>query len=147
MTNSQNDRAILKRGNTQLLKRSQIGGSFKHSEGDFELWEPPITMLEEENAYYIFLDIPRVETQSIKLSIEENRLTISGKNHSIPCVSNQFLISELPQGYFLREVKLPKSADMNQISGELAEGILKIQILKLENLQYSHNKLGRDSSS
>lgn len=141
MANSQSDRSILKRKNTQLLKSSQIGGSYKHSEGDFELWEPPITMLEEENAYYIFLDIPRVETQSIKLSIEENRLTISGKNHPIPSTSNQFIISELPRGFFLREVKLPKSADMNQISGELAEGVLKIQILKLENLQFSNKKL------
>jgi HSP20 family protein len=71
-------------------------------------WEPPIDVLETEDAVLILVALPGVDPDEVEAVIEDGTLTVSGRR-VLPAELRTAVIHrlELPQGRFERHVPLP----------------------------------------
>ena len=97
---------------------------------------PAIDVVENENETLLVAELPGVSKEDVKLSLENNILTISGtrKNHSLPEKAN-WLRNEIRKGDFTRSVKLPKGIDSTKISAEITNGFLRISLPKADEVK------------
>ena len=71
-------------------------------------WEPPIDVLETENAVLILVALPGVDPDEVEAVIEDGILTVSGRRVLPPELRTAIIHRlELPQGRFERRVPLP----------------------------------------
>jgi len=93
-------------------------------------WEPPIDVLETEDAVLIFVALPGVDPQKVELGIQGGRLIIAG-DRALPPEARTAVIHrlELPQGRFERHIPLPPGRYEAPLSG-VANGCLVIRLPK-----------------
>ncbi|HEY6716875.1 MAG TPA: Hsp20/alpha crystallin family protein [Reyranella sp.] len=93
-------------------------------------WEPPIDVLETNDAVLIFVALPGVDAEKVDLVIRGGVLMISGER-VLPEELRTAIIHrlELPQGRFERQVPLPAGLYGTPRSG-VAHGCLVIRLPK-----------------
>jgi len=93
---------------------------------------PKMNMSENNNSYEITFDVAGVNKSDIKLSVVDNKLIIEGKKKENNNGKNShYLYKEIYEGAFKREVLLPQNANLNKISSQYSEGLLKVNIAKI----------------
>ncbi len=99
-------------------------------------YQPAIDIVEQENESTIVAELPGVKKEDISISVENNWLTLKGERKvSGPSEVKNVLHSEIVYQPFVRSIKLPHAVDVNGISAELANGILKITLPKAEQFR------------
>jgi len=93
-------------------------------------WEPPADVLETDEQVLIFVALPGVSPEKIETVIEGAELVLSG-TRTLPAelVRAQIHRMELPQGRFLRRIKLP-AGRYTDVSRKSADGCLVITLEK-----------------
>jgi len=95
------------------------------------VWEPPADVLETASEVLIFVALPGVNPEQVQAVIEDGHLTISGTRMFPPELRTATIHRlELPQGRFLRRIKLPPGTYANIRPG-MAEGCLLIKLEKV----------------
>jgi len=94
-------------------------------------WEPPIDVLETDEALLIFVALPGVDPDQVEAAIENGVLAISG-NRTLPAELRHARIHrlELPQGHFQRRIALP--VGRYAISRLAANGCIVFRLAKSE---------------
>jgi len=94
---------------------------------------PLMNLVEAENESVLTAELPGVEKEDLKISLEDGLLTISGerKAQGIPDDA-RWLRSESINGKFVRTLELPHPVDPKGISAELKSGILRVVLPKAE---------------
>jgi HSP20 family protein len=93
-------------------------------------------ILEDEAGWTLILDLPGVAAESLEVLAEERVLTIRGERPSRTSVEGtRVLATERRTGRFERHVRLPATADAEQLTAELALGVLTLRIGKLRPAQ------------
>lgn len=96
-------------------------------------WMPPVDITESENEYQIKADIPGMKKEDIKISLEDNTLTISGeRKEEKEEKGKNFVKKEKTFGSFMRSFSLPHSVDSKGIKAAYKEGVLNITVPKSE---------------
>lgn len=93
-------------------------------------WEPPVDVLETENAVLVLAALPGVDVAQVEAVIEGRVLVIAGKRAMPPELRTAIIHRlELPQGRFERRVPLPpgRYADVRRTE---AHGCLVISLAK-----------------
>lgn len=96
-------------------------------------WTPAVDVYEDENAYLIKLELPEVNRDDVKVSLNENTLSISGERR----VENEqkrenYHRVERSYGQFYRSFTLPPNVDTGAINAEFKEGMLRLTLPKKE---------------
>lgn len=93
-------------------------------------WEPPIDVLETEDAVLILAALPGVDTGQVQAVIENGTLIISGER-VLPDELRTAVIHrlELPQGSFARRIGLPPGR-YDAVDSVAANGCLAIRLTK-----------------
>jgi HSP20 family molecular chaperone IbpA len=94
-------------------------------------WEPPIDVLETDEAILIFVALPGVDPDEVVAVIEDGVLAISGKR-TLPAELRDARIRrlELPQGRFERRIALP--VGRYAVSRFAANGCIVVRLTKSE---------------
>lgn len=97
---------------------------------------PLFDLAEYENESVLLAELPGIQKEDIKISIDNGYLSISGerKAYDMPEQSN-WVRNEIPTGKFNRTIELPHEVDSNKISAELKNGILRITLPKAETIK------------
>jgi HSP20 family protein len=97
---------------------------------------PLIDMVDTNDAILVYAEIPGVNKDDIKVKIHNDVLTISGerKEPELPEKAN-CIIREREFSKFIRSVRLPYPVDVNKVSAEYKDGILKITLPKKEEFK------------
>ncbi|MEO2172780.1 MAG: Hsp20/alpha crystallin family protein [bacterium] len=97
-------------------------------------WVPDIDITEDESELTFWADIPGVDTDDLEITVEQNKLSISGER-VVDSASGErsYKRRERTSGHFLRQFTLPESADTNNISAKADKGVLRISIPKVVN--------------
>lgn len=97
-------------------------------------WVPAANIKEEETRYFVELSAPGYSREDIKVSVEDDTLTISGevKAESEEKKEN-FLKREFRSGNFKRSFNLNGMVNVENIDAKYENGILKIDLPKVEN--------------
>ena len=99
-----------------------------------EQFSPRVDIAETEKAISLHVEIPGVQKDDVKISINEDRiLSIRGeKRQSETIEGQQFVRMESHFGTFARSFTLSDSIDINAIQAEFNKGILQITLPKVE---------------
>lgn len=97
---------------------------------------PAVNVKEVEGVFHIEVAAPGLKKEDFKLSLHENRLTISTKKEqSNEEKTEQYTRQEFNYTSFQRTFNLPKSVDGEKIEATYADGILNISLPKKEEVK------------
>ncbi len=97
---------------------------------------PLMDIIDSKDDLVVYVEIPGVNKDDIKVKIHNDILTISGerKEPELPEKAN-CLIREREFGKFMRSVRLPYPIEVSKVSAEYKDGILKITLPKKEEVK------------
>ena len=102
-------------------------------------WAPPVDIIEDEKEYLIKADLPEVRKEDLKVSVQDNVLSINGERVLQREEKNKkYHRVERAYGAFSRSFTLPRDADGAKVSADFKEGILKVRVPKSEAARARH---------
>ena len=92
---------------------------------------PAMDVAENEHEFVAYVELPGVRKEDVKISFEKDVLTVEGvrKSFELPQEA-RVLLNEVSAQEFTRSIRIPAGIDAANISAELDNGILKIQLPK-----------------
>lgn len=94
---------------------------------------PAVNIKELENGFELELAAPGISKEEIQLEVNERVLTISSKHKGEKeAQENNYTRQEFSYSAFSRSFTLPKEVDIDNISGQYINGVLKVNIPKQE---------------
>ncbi len=96
-------------------------------------WVPPVDILEEPDAIRIMAEVPGVKPENVKISLENNFLTIHGSKEQIAEERTERVHRyERTYGAFERSFTLPATVDATAIKATYEHGVLTVTLPKVE---------------
>jgi HSP20 family protein len=95
-------------------------------------WVPVVDITEDEQEYLIKADLPEVEREEVKVTVENGVLVLSGQRR-LEKENKRYHRIERSYGSFARSFSLPDDADSDKVNAEFKEGVLKLHIPKSES--------------
>jgi HSP20 family protein len=97
-------------------------------------WTPAVDIAEQENGYLVKMELPGVNKDDVKISLESNILTIKGeKKQEKEEKSKNVHRLERSYGSFQRSFTLPTTVKSDTIDAYFKEGVLTISLPKAED--------------
>lgn len=96
-------------------------------------WSPLVDISEDEKEYVIKAEIPEMKKEDIKISVQDNVLSISGeRKYEKEEKGKKYHRVERAYGSFIRSFTLPEDADASKVNAEYKDGVLKVHLSKSE---------------
>jgi len=113
-----------------LFEQALLTSDYEDREGGLPgTWAPSVDVLETEDAYLIFAELPGVQRGDIQLQVRERRLELSGRRQTLG-ENRNFLRMERSYGPFRRTFELGAPVDVDGISAGFEQGVLRVLIPK-----------------
>ena len=98
-----------------------------------ETFAPKIDISEEENNIIVEAEIPGVNKEDLKITLQDNILTLEGeKKKEDQTKEKNFYRIERTYGSFKRSFNLPHDVDSEKVEAKFENGLLKISLQKFE---------------
>ena len=95
-------------------------------------WIPAVDVAEENTAYVVQMELPGVNKDDVKITIESNVLTIRGeKKTESEEAEKSFHRTERSDGSFQRSFTLPGTVKNDKIDAVYKDGILTVSLPKI----------------
>ncbi|OGS95118.1 MAG: heat-shock protein Hsp20 [Gallionellales bacterium RIFCSPLOWO2_02_FULL_57_47] len=96
-------------------------------------WMPSVDISETAASYLIKAEIPGVNKEDIKVTIQDGMLTIQGeRKHEKEEKDKKFHRIERSYGSFVRSFSVPDDADESAVKAEFNDGMLNVTLPKSE---------------
>ena len=94
---------------------------------------PKVDIIENETSHQIFVELPGVKKEDIKIVIENGTLTLSGekKKENLSTEDVKVLNSERRFGKFERKFRIPEDINSDEVTAEYNNSVLKITLSKI----------------
>jgi HSP20 family protein len=122
-------------GLTNEMSHNNVWGVY---EGD---WSPRLDVFEDDDAYFLKVDVPGISEKDLDLSVTNNVLTLKGKrepqneDEDAKKKGNRYQREERMYGIFQRTVPLPLPVNAEHVDAKLKDGVLYITMPKREELK------------
>jgi HSP20 family protein len=111
-------------------------------------WSPPADLTESDNAYIVHVELPGVRKDQINVQIAGRELMISGEIKEESSGNGQRIHrSSRRTGQFEYRVAFPGDIKAQEVSAELADGVLTVTVPKLEAAAPSRIEVTEDANS
>ena len=132
---------------TQQLNR--MFEDFDSNFGQFEglgggTFAPPLDLKEDADSYMVALEVPGILQDNLKISLENNVLTIHGTKEQKKEEEGEGRYRRIERSYgsFTRSVTLPRNVDVNGVAANLTDGVLVISLPKEEQAKPRQISIG-----
>lgn len=96
-------------------------------------WAPLVDIAEDEKEYLIKVELPEVQKNDVKVTVEGGTLMISGERRAEKEEKNRkFHRVERFYGRFERSFNIPEDADDTKVHAEFKDGVLRVHLAKSE---------------
>ncbi|HTG33602.1 MAG TPA: Hsp20/alpha crystallin family protein [Thermoanaerobaculia bacterium] len=113
-----------------LFEQALLTSEYEDREGGLPgTWAPAVDVLETEDAYLIFAELPGVRRDEIQLQVRDRRLEISGRRQTLG-ENRNFLRMERSYGPFRRTFDLGAPVEVDAISAAFEAGVLRVLVPK-----------------
>lgn len=100
---------------------------------DVSEWLPDVDIVEDKDKIDVQVDLPGMQKEDVKVSVEDDTLTIRGERKSFKEEKDKnYLQVERTYGKFTRSFSLPSTVDGSKIKANYKNGVLKIELPKSE---------------
>ena len=116
---------------------NRVFDSFFHGADEPDLlngtWVPAVDVAEGNDAYTVKMELPGVNKDDVKITLESNILTIRGEKKAESEVNEKnYHRTERSYGSFQRSFTLPTSVKNDRIDAVYKDGILTVSLPKAE---------------
>jgi HSP20 family protein len=94
-------------------------------------WSPPVDLVELDDRYVVTIEVPGLARTEVQLDYADSVLTVRGKRAAADCCPERYQQLERGQGEFSRSLRFEARVDADQISADLANGVLTISVPKI----------------
>ena len=99
----------------------------------FSSWTPAVDIAEHDDEYLVKVELPGVNKDEVKLTLENNILTIRGeKKQEKETKKENYHRVERSYGSFQRSFTLPAAVKSDKIDASYKDGILTVSLPKVE---------------
>jgi len=113
-----------------LFEQALLPSEYEDREGGLPgTWAPSVDVIETEDAYLLFAELPGVRKEDIQLQVRDRRLELSGRRQAFG-ENRNFLRMERSYGPFRRAFDLGTPVDTDGITAGFEAGILRVHIPK-----------------
>jgi len=96
-------------------------------------FSPQIDISEEDDKIIVDAEIPGVKKEDIKITIQDNILTIKGEKKKVEEEKNKnYFRSERSYGNFQRCFTIPKQVSSDNVEAKFEDGMLHIEMKQVE---------------
>jgi HSP20 family protein len=125
--------STLERGINRLFSDALGGLDWQYRDNAGASWVPPVDIFEEADAIRIVAEVPGVKPQDVKISLENNVLTMHGTKQQVAEERTERVHRyERTYGTFERSFTLPATVDANNIKASYEHGVLTVTLPKVE---------------
>jgi len=111
-------------------------GALQRWPGPAQEFIPSFEVRETADRYVFKADLPGVKDEAIDISLDENRLTISGRREMEETTEgDRYYAFERAYGSFTRTFTLPSGIDPDKVSAKLDQGVLLVEVPKAPESQ------------
>jgi HSP20 family protein len=105
-------------------------------------WTPAVDIYESPEAVELMVDLPGVDKKDIRVSVEDNLLTVSGERKLAHADKREgYHRVECNYGTFTRSFTIPANIDTNKINAEYKDGVLHLTLPKKPEAQPKQIKI------
>lgn len=95
----------------------------------------PADLFETDDKLTLELAVPGLRAEDIDISVEDRQLTVSGRTELSEGEERRYWLQGIPRGEFSRSLRLPRSVDVENISANVQDGILRLTMPKAAEAQ------------
>ncbi len=96
-------------------------------------WLPAVDVAEDNKNYYLFIELPGLDKEAVKVRYEDGTLVIKGeKKQNDTDDALKFHHRERAFGEFERQFELPENVTVNEIQARFQNGLLTVTLPKRE---------------
>jgi HSP20 family protein len=96
-------------------------------------WNPAVDIFETENHVVFKAELPGFDANNIEVNLENNVLTLKGeRKFEKEAKEENYYRVEREYGTFLRSFVLPRAVEVEKVSAEYKDGVLKVLLPKRE---------------
>lgn len=103
----------------------------KHEE-NLPRYRQPSDILEREDGFHIFMDVPGVAKEDLVIDLNENELVVTGRACADPGAEEKFIEVEFGGCEYRRSFKLSNTVDREHIKANVDNGVLELHLPKAE---------------
>ncbi len=102
-------------------------------------WAPSVDISEDDHEYLIKAELPEVNKDDVKVTLENGVLIIKGERKFEKEEKNRkYHRIERSYGSFVRSFSIPDNAAPDKISADFKDGVLQVRLLKSEEKKPKH---------
>lgn len=120
-------------------------GSFGEQELGSVGWIPPVDIEETADGLRVTAELPGMKKEDINVEFENGLLTIRGqRTRESKTEEKNFHRVERSYGSFVRSFRLPSTVNAEQISASYADGVLTLEMPKVEAAKARRIEIGEE---
>jgi HSP20 family protein len=97
------------------------------------VWAPAVDVYENDKAYVVEVDLPGLRKEDVRVTVQDGVLTIQGERRLAREEKGVgYHRQERFYGKFLRSFTVPETVDVDRISAEFKDGVLRLTLPKRE---------------
>ena len=113
-----------------LFEQALLASEYDEREGGLPgTWAPAVDVLETEDSYLLYAELPGVRREDIQLQVKDRRLELSGRRPTLG-ENRNFLRMERSYGPFRRAFELGVPVETEGITAQFEQGVLKVHVPK-----------------
>ena len=122
-----------KEARTELQKADKTGvtTAAEHTRPG-PVYSPAVDIFENDNSITVLADMPGVKAQDLQIDLRESVLTLTGRVSVPEKPTESDVLREYGPGTFLRQFTLSETIDQSGIDAKLTDGVLRLELPKLE---------------
>jgi HSP20 family protein len=107
----------------------------------------PMDAYRRGDDFFVHLDLPGVEQETIDATVENQVLTITAERRFEQKEGDEFIVTERPQGRFSRQLRLGSTIDVEGIEASYDDGVLTLRLPVSERARPRQIHVGRGGES
>jgi HSP20 family protein len=96
------------------------------------VYSPAVDIFENESSITLLADMPGVKASELEIDLRENVLTLTGRVTPPGTSKESNVVREYRPGTFFRQFTLSETIDQPKIDARLTEGVLRLELPKVE---------------
>jgi HSP20 family protein len=107
-------------------------------------WMPAMEIVEDKNALVVTAELPGLDAKDVDISVDDGVLTVSGEKQEEKTEGteeSEHYLFERRYGSFRRSFTLPTSVDVDKITADFENGVLKVMLPKSEKAKAKGKKI------
>lgn len=98
-------------------------------------FRPPADVVEREDGFHVYMDLPGVKKQDLVIDLQEGELTVSGVTRYEASETENYTEMQFGNGEYRRTLSVSDMVDRGGIKASLKSGVLELFLPKVEEVR------------